>query len=139
MSESTQQEPRAWTETGAALFDRERATREGHNYAAGREAVEAAIDNLTWEEVDEVGALPYSRGAAITALIQELSLPRVSRVAHDGTVPVRDDVERAHGLYGLYGIEANYADGRVRAYFVDRGTDVLPVAVDRWPAAPLEH
>ncbi len=100
MTERTQHEPRVWTETGAQLFDRARATREGHNYATGHDAVETAIDALTWREVQQVGSLPFSPGAAITALIQDLSLPRVSHIAHDGAVQVHDDVEHSHGLYG---------------------------------------
>jgi len=135
---TTEQAPRAWTETGEKLFDREASNRQGHCYAASRDVVEAAIEELTWCAVEEHLSVPFSPGAAINAAISELSLPRVSRIAHDGAVPVRDDVERASSLYGLYGIEANFTNGRVRVFLVDRGTDVLPVAVDHWPTDPTQ-
>jgi hypothetical protein len=48
---------RAWTSTGAQLFDRDRATREGHNYATGPDAVTAAIDTLTWQTLPADGTV----------------------------------------------------------------------------------
>ncbi|SCX60497.1 hypothetical protein SAMN03159343_4107 [Klenkia marina] len=127
---------RAWTSTGAQLFDRERATREGHNYATGPDAVTTAIDTLTWQTLPADGTLsaPFSPGEAIKTLITEMRLGQVTALAWNGAVDVRDDVEHAAGLYGLYGIDAVHAGYRVRIYAVDRGTDLLIVAVDAPPA-----
>ena len=127
---------RAWTSTGAQLFDRERATREGHNYATGPDAVTAAIDTLTWHPLPADGTVtaPFSPGKAIKTLITEMRLQRVTALAWNGAVDVRDDAEHAHSLYGLYGIDAVHAGYRVRIYAVDRGTDLLIVAVDAPPA-----
>jgi len=133
---------RAWTETGQQLYDRERATREGHNYATGSDVVAAAIDTLDWQTMPASGclSLPFSPGEGIKVLIAETGLYRVSRIAWNAAVDVRDDAERSHslyGLYGLYGIEAMQDGFPVRVYAVDRGTDLLIVAVDAPPALAL--
>ena len=127
---------RTWTETGAQLFDAARANREGHNYATGRDAVVAGIDRLTWVEITPGGTLdlPFSPGESINALICGLALRDVRRIAWDGSVAVRDDVEGSRSLYSLLGVEVGERGGLLRLYAVDRGTDVLPVAYDRIPA-----
>lgn len=129
---------RAWTATGHQLYNRERATREGHNYAAGREVVAAAIVALDWLPLPSSGSLvlPFSPGEGIKALVADVGLTQVSRVAWNGSVEVRDDVEHSTSLYGLYGIEALDNGFPVRVYAVDRGTDLLVVAVDApWEVA----
>ena len=127
---------RTWTETGAQLFDAARANREGHNYATGRDVVVAGIDRLTWVEIAPGGVLdlPFSPGEAISAVICGLALRDVRRIAWDGSVAVRDDVEGSRSLYSLLGVEVGERGGLLRLYAVDRGTDVLPVAYDRIPA-----
>ena len=132
---------RTWTKTGGQLFDAERATREGHNYATGREAVEAGIDGLTWVEVPAEGELrlPFTPGEGIKAVIAQLDLRAVRRIAHDGAVTVRDDAESSTSLYSLYGIEVPEAGGLLRVFVVDRGTDLLPVAYDRVPTATVQR
>lgn len=127
---------RTWTETGAQLFDAARANREGHNYATGRDAVVAGIDRLTWVEITPGGTLdlPFSPGESINAVICGLALRDVRRIAWDGSVAVRDDVEGSRSLYSLLGVEVGERGGLLRLYAVDRGTDVLPVAYDRIPA-----
>ena len=127
---------RTWTETGAQLFDAARATREGHNYATGRDAVVAGIDRLTWVEITPGGTLdlPFSPGESINAVICGLALQDVRRIAWDGSVAVRDDAEGSRSLYSLLGVEVGERGGLLRLYAVDRGTDVLPVAYDRIPA-----
>ena len=128
---------RTWTETGAQLFDAARASREGHNYATGRDAVVAGIDRLAWVELPKDGgdlSLPFSPGESLSALISGLGLRDVRRIAWDGSVAVRDDVEGSRSLYSLLGVEVGERGGLLRLYAVDRGTDVLPVAYDRIPA-----
>jgi hypothetical protein len=129
---------RTWTETGAQLFDAERANREGHGYAAGQNAVAAAIDALSWVEIPPSGSLdvPFTPGHGIQTMLTELGLRGVRRVAWNGSVPVRDDVERSSSLYGLYGIEAPERGGLLRVFVVDRGVDLLVVAYDRVTEAP---
>jgi hypothetical protein len=127
---------RAWTATGRQLYDRERATREGHNYATGTDVVAAGIDTLDWLPLPAGGSLvlPFSPGEGIKALVADIGLTQVTRVAWNGSVGVRDDVEHSTSFYGLYGIEAMDDGHPVRVYAVDRGTDLLIVAVD----APYE-
>ncbi|GAB4083297.1 hypothetical protein G3R41_21490 [Modestobacter muralis] len=127
---------RTWTETGAQLFDAARANREGHNYATGRDVVVVGIERLTWVEIAPGGTLdlPFSPGESINALICGLALRDVRRIAWDGSVAVRDDVEGSRSLYSLLGVEVGERGGLLRLYAVDRGTDVLPVAYDRIPA-----
>lgn len=127
---------RAWTTTGHQLFDRERATREGHNYATGSDVVAAAIDTLDWLPLPSGGSLvlPFSPGEGIKTLVADIGLTQLTRVAWNGSVEVRDDVEHSTSLYGLYGIEAMDNGFPVRVYAVDRGTDLLVIAVD----APYE-
>ncbi len=50
------------------------------------------------------------------------------RIAWNGTVEVRRDGERGTSRYSLYGIEANYRNGRARLFAVDRGSDSLVMA-----------
>jgi len=128
---------RTWTETGAQLFDAARATREGHNYATGRDAMVTGIDRLTWVELPKDGgdlSLPFSPGESLSAVISGLGLRDVRRIAWDGSVAVRDDIEGSRSLYSLLGVEVGERGGLLRLYAVDRGTDVLPVAYDRIPA-----
>lgn len=47
-----------WTQTGEQLFDRNRATGKGHACATGREAVNAAVQALSWHEVEDARAVP---------------------------------------------------------------------------------
>jgi len=131
---------RTWTETGAQLLDAARANREGHGYAAGREAIAAAIDALTWVAFPADGTLdvPFTPGHGIGTMVTELGLRDVARIAWDGALPVRDDVEGSSSLYSVYGIETGPRGGALRLYVVDRGTDLLVVAHDRLTARPAE-
>lgn len=97
--------------------------------------IEAEIAGLTWKAVPEDGelSLPMSPGLGIQACITELELPKVSAVAHNGYIQVPDGPETAH--YSIYGIEANYKDGRARVYVIDAGTQLVPIAVDFEPTA----
>lgn len=65
-----------------------------------------------------------SPGLAIQEVIRQLELPRVDFISWR-TVDLAP--------YGLYGIQANYRDGRARYYVLDRGHDLTVLAVDFWP------
>ena len=123
-----------WMTVGEQLFDRGRATREGHCYAAGRGELLSAVRALRWTALPAAGGLvlPAGPGEALRLLIAELRLPRVSAVAAGGALPVRDDHEGG-SLYGLYGVRAHYRNADVTLYAVDRGTDVLPVVAHVQP------
>lgn len=121
---------RTWTSVGAPYTTPNR-----------RPDILRAITTLEWHDVGdgesvEVPALP---GLTIDACIQQLHLPHVSQLACQGseaTVEWRDeDPEGQH--YAIYGIQAQYANGRARLYVIDTGTGAIPLASDFWPA-PVE-
>jgi hypothetical protein len=69
-------------------------------------------------------SLPMSQGMAIKEVIKELRIPKVSRVAIHGAIC------GAEGMYGLYGIHAEYKAEFVTIYIADNGCEVIPVAMD---------
>jgi hypothetical protein len=89
--------------------------------------VEEAIERMRWQEPPD--RLPLSPGLAIQQLIRSLELPCVDRISYRNC-----DL----APYGLYGIQANYSDGRVRVYVLDRGHQLAVLATDLWPATTVD-
>jgi hypothetical protein len=87
---------------------------------AQRAQLQAVIDQLAWTETQNSKDVPFSQGYAINAAIKSFQIPKVSAFAYDGVL----------GNFSVLGIEGNYANGRVRLYFLDRGSDVIAVATD---------
>jgi hypothetical protein len=85
-----------------------------------RDDVIAAVESLDWLPFVDGMDAPACPGLAITTLIREFRIPKVSAVAWRGQL--------VHGRYSLYGIEGNYKNGRVRIYVVDSGAELSPVA-----------
>ena len=111
---------RTWTSIGAP-------------YVEGREAqINRAIDALAWESVE--GEKPMMPALAIGDAIKQLRLPKVSRVAIATTDLTYPDGDCGRAYYALYGIEANYKNGRARLYLLDRGSESIPVCSDFYPA-----
>lgn len=100
-----------------------------------REQIEQAIAALTWLEPPPE-ELPMIPALAIKAAITEFGIPKVSALATDGAFEVAGEEETAY--FGLYGIEGNYANARVRVHVVDTGGELVPVAMDVWPAETTE-
>lgn len=122
---------RDWLSIGAEYHEGE--TRLGDN----RRRVVRAIAGLEWQPVPEDGTLSVAMmpGLAIQECIAQLGLPRVSAVATNGYLTMPDGPETAH--YSVYGIEANYANGRARVYVLDTGGGVTPLAADFWEKEPV--
>lgn len=102
----------------------------------GQDGVAAAIDGLEWIDIPEDGSLTvaFSPGYAIKAAIREFGLPAVRRVAPYGGFSI-PDADGGDGFYpALYGIEANYANGRARIFLLDTGTGLTPLCSDFEPA-----
>lgn len=119
---------RNWTETGVELVER----------VGGREAVEAEIDRLEWEDVPEEGSLTvgFMQGHAINACVKELRLPNVKRVATHGGFSIMPADAELDGFHpGFYGMECDYSNGRARVYVLDTGTVIQPLVSDFWPIA----
>ena len=123
--QATDDYARTWTQTGAPYTTPER-----------RPDVLAAIAALEWTAIPDGDSLtlPFLPGEGIKAVIAELQLPKVSALAWNGVVDwpaAQPGGDREH--YAVYGIEANYKNGRARVYVLDTGTQLLPVASDFWP------
>ncbi len=120
---------RTWMNIGASYTTPER-----------RPDVLRAIASLEWQDVTsgEPMQAPVSPGLAINACIRELRMPRVDQVAWHGSASAVDwhDRDKAEGEhYAIYGIQANYQNGRARLYVIDIGTATIPLASDFWPPA----
>ena len=120
---------RTWTDTGAQLYDPDRAEREGHRHTARRLIVEA-IDRLHWTSTVHDRTVPAMAGLAINTLIDELALPKVSHVAVDTVDCLPDPTDNEIPTYGFYGIRCHYSNGTAAVYAVDRGSDLVVVASD---------
>jgi hypothetical protein len=117
MSSNDIEPTREWLSVGSAY----------NTTKAQRNLVNAAIAKLEWQAVEVAGKLPFSQGFAIQAAIKQFRIPKVSHVAYNGVMNLGEDA-----VYGVYGVEGHYSNARVRAYILDRGTDVLVVATDVW-------
>jgi hypothetical protein len=119
---------RTWTSVGARYTTPKR-----------RPDVLRAISTLKWRDVGDSASveIPAVPGLTIDACIQQLRLPRVSQLAWQGSEATVDwhdeDPEGQH--YAIYGIQAQYANGRARLYVIDIGTGAFPLVSDFWPAA----
>jgi hypothetical protein len=114
---------RTWTDPGRALLQRINTDPSEDGRPMTVDLVARVIEQMPWQEPPE--RLPMSPGLAIQALIGQLRLPRVDLISY-----------RNWDLapYGLYGIQANYTDGRARFYVLDRGHDLTLLAIDFWRA-----
>lgn len=123
---------RTWTSIGAQYTTKKR-----------RPDVLRAIASLEWQDIGggEPMDVPASPGLAINACIRELRMPSVDQVAWHGSASTVDwrDRDKAEGEhYSIYGIQANYTNGRARLYVIDIGTATIPLASDFWPAPAKE-
>lgn len=114
---------RTWTEVGKAAPER----LEG-GCRLTPATVAAAIEAMTWQPVPtgtEALELPMVPALAVERLVSELRLPKVTAISVDSA-----DL----APFGLYGIEANYSNGRARLYVLDLGSVLTPLASDFWAA-----
>ena len=104
---------RTWTKVGAAEMGRKLDGGE-----CNHTLVEEAVETMRWQNVPcSMAAMP---GLAVEAMIQQLRLPKVSRVgASNGLAP-----------YSLIGVECNYKNGRAWVYALDSGTGITPLLSD---------
>lgn len=83
----------------------------------------ASINSLEWEPVS--GSKPMGPALAIKSVIKEFKIPKVSLVAYNGTPFGTKDEPGA--AYSVFGIEATYTNGKYRLFFVDCGSEIIPV------------
>ncbi len=112
---------RNWTEIGKEAYGAQVDA-----WIIDKQVIAAAIDSMrnSWLNVDaawvHVAIMP---GLGIQTAIKELRLPKVSAYCLSNEL----------APYGLYGVEANYTNGRARVYILDRGSDMLPLVSDFYP------
>lgn len=130
MTETTMK--RDWLNVGAAF------TEEGDD----RQEVEQQFAELEWQSLPRGGTLSVGMapGLGIKECIKQLRLPKVTAIATNGWIerpdPSSPDPEEPMtATYAIYGIEANYKNGRARIYVLDSGTEMLPLAADFWENA----
>jgi hypothetical protein len=96
-----------------------------------RPQVSEVIAGLDWKEV-EVMSLPAMPAMGIQEAIKELRLPKVSAIAFNGALEFPGRPGEDGEYPSLYGIEANYTNGRARVYLVDNGCEIVTVCADFW-------
>jgi len=94
----------------------------GKEYTEGKEKqIAVAAAKMPWQEIPcDMAMMP---GLGIKAAIEQLNLPKVSRVGHSPAL----------APYGLLGIEANYHNGKAQVFFIDHGDGIIPLFSDFEP------
>lgn len=112
---------RTWSKQGRRVMREINTDTSEDGRAMTAELVANVIKQTPWEPPPE--RLPMSPGLAIQEVIGWLELPRIDLISY-----------RNWDLapYGLYGIQANYTDGRARYDVLDRGHDLVVLATDFW-------
>lgn len=85
-----------------------------------RERIGAIFDRMEWRTPP--CDLPWGEAITIDEIIAELKLPCVSAVA----------ISNELAPFGLLGIEANFTNGRARAYLLDKGSEAVVLCSDFW-------
>jgi hypothetical protein len=110
---------RNWTDVGRQLADY-------HGEHVTQAQLAATMDSLVWAPPE--ARVAFSDGFALNRLIQELHIPKVLRVAK--AVVEHTEWPSVASPYQMLGVESMYANGLVRVYAVDTGTDLIVVASD---------
>ncbi len=110
---------RTWTQVGSAFTIPE--------YCPD---VLRAIGTLRWRTLAGCRELPAFQASAIAIGVRALGLPNMSALALSG---LHSTLHFQGEDYAVYGIEAQYANGRARLYALDRGTVLVPLVSDFWP------
>ena len=100
-----------WMKTGAEH------TKDRH------EQVEEIISRMEWDSHYIGKQIAMMPALAIQAAIKEFRIPRVSAVSYNC---------HEFAPFGLYGIEGNYTNGKVRIFIVDEGSHLVPICAYVW-------
>lgn len=88
------------------------------------EQIDRAIETLEW--IEPKGKQPMAQGMAISEVIVECRIPKVSHIAIHGMI-YRSELQNP---YGFYGIKAQYKNGKASIYIMDTGCEVIIMASD---------
>jgi hypothetical protein len=119
---------RTWTERGRGVLRQVNADLSRDGQLLTQELVAQAITRLRWQPWP--ATLPPRPGQAIRQVIRELVLPRVDLISYRS---------RDLAPHALYGIQANFTDGRARYHVLGSGQDLTVLAVDFWPIPPCRR
>ncbi len=86
--------------------------------------IDKAIDTLEW--IEPKGSQPMAQGMAISEVIIECRIPKVSHIAIHGLISGC----HPENPYGFYGIKAQYKNGKACIYMMDTGCEVIIMASD---------
>lgn len=88
-----------------------------------------AIGTLRRRIVAGCRPLPVFQASAIVGAARGYGLPALSALALSG---LHSSLIWQGDNYAVYGIEAEYPNGRARLYLLDRGTMLVPLASECW-------
>lgn len=86
--------------------------------------IDEAIETLEW--IEPKGKQPMAQAMAISEVIQECKIPKVSHIAIHGMITGN----HLQSPYGFYGIKAQYKNGKAIIYMMDTGCEVIIMASD---------
>ena len=91
-----------------------------------KERIQDIIDRMDWDYDFRGKSVAMTAGLAINEIIKEMKMPRVTAVSYN-----------SHEMapFGIYGIEANYKNARIRLIVVDEGSCCNPICTLVWPKA----
>lgn len=116
-----------WLSIGDTLWDPAEEAK-GHNLVAGnqldlRATISQVHRRMQWLDASDGIEGPMSPVLGIRGLIESLPVPTVTAFSYNAGL----------GTYQVLGIEMLYTNqGKAQLVAVDRGTDVIPVAVFRY-------
>jgi len=78
--------------------------------------IDLAIEKLQWKSPKELGQIGFMQGRGLKEIINEHKLDV-------------DKIAISHDLapYGFYGIRAKYKGGTVDQFYLDTGTNIIPL------------
>jgi len=100
---------RKWTKCGTEFMEAEEIDVTGE-----------MLDRMAWRRFSDTPSIGVMPGLFIGNAIRELRLPRASKFA----------IRALSSGHAIIGIECNWKDGRERRYFVDTGSEGIPIASD---------
>jgi len=110
METATQNYRTDWMKTGAT-------------HITDKDRINSIIDRMPWDYDFRGKDVPMMPGMAISSIIKEMRLPKVSAVSYG-----------SHELapYGIYGIEATFKNAKIRLIIVDEGSQCVPICARVW-------
>lgn len=78
--------------------------------------INAALENIEWKTVKELGKIGYSQAAGINAIIKDFEL-NVEKIALISSL----------APFSFYGLRCRYKGGTIEHFFLDTGVEAIPL------------